>query len=148
MIVVNASVLIDSLFSSSSERYQKSIGFLRTVEGLPLYAPRILRVELTAVASRLGFKGERRNLLRVIDKLNLIGEDNIINIAEYVAEQIHPRAVDAYYIATAIVTGSMLISNDRIMVRNSRKAGIEAYYLLEEYEAALNRLKELKQKIQ
>ena len=82
MIVVDASVLIDSLFSSSSERYQKSIGFLRAVEGLPLYAPRIFRVELIAVARRLGFKGERRNLLRVIEKLNLIGEDNIINIAE------------------------------------------------------------------
>ena len=148
MIVVDASVLIDSLFSSSSERYQKSIGFLRAVEGLPLYAPRIFRVELIAVARRLGFKGERRNLLRVIEKLNLIGEDNIINIAEYVAGRIHPRAVDAYYIATAIVTGSMLVSNDRLMIRNSRKAGIEAYYLLEEYEEALNRLKELKQKIQ
>ena len=40
----------------------------------------------------------------------------------------------------------MLVSNDRLMIRNSRKAGIEAYYLLEEYEAALNRLKELKTK--
>ena len=147
MIVVDASVLIDSLFSSSTERYQKSIGFLRAVEGLPLYAPRIFRVELIAVARRLGFKGERQNLLRVVEKLNLIGEDNIINIAEYIADQIHPRAVDAYYIAAAIVTGSMLVSNDRLMIRNSRKAGIEAYYLLEEYEAVLNRLKELKQKI-
>jgi predicted nucleic acid-binding protein len=144
MIVVDASVLIDSLFSSSPERYQKSLGFLRAADGLLLYAPRIFRVELIAVARRLGFKGERQDLLRVIEKLNLIGEDNIINIAEYVADQIHPRAVDAYYIATAIITGSMLVSNDRLMVRNSRKAGIEAYYLLEEYEAVLNRLKELK----
>ena len=78
-------------------RYQKSIGFLRAVEGLPLYVPKIFRVELIAVARRLGFKGERRDLLRVIEKLNLIGEDNIINIAEYVAGRIHPRAVDAYY---------------------------------------------------
>ena len=145
MIVVDASVLIDSIFSSSSERYQKSIGFLRVAEGLPLYAPRILRVELIAVARRLGFKGELLDLLRVIEKLNLVGEDSIINIAEYVADRIHPRAVDAYYIATAIVIGGMLVSNDKLMVRNSRKAGIEAYYLLEEYEAALNRLKELVQ---
>ena len=148
MIVVDASVLIDSLFSSSSERYQKSIILLRTAEGLPLYAPRILRVELIAVARRLGFKGERRNLLRVTEKLNLVGEDIIINIAEYIADRIHPRAVDAYYIATAIVTGGILVSNDKLMVRNSRKAGVEAYYLLEEYEVTLNRLKELKQKIQ
>jgi hypothetical protein len=147
MIVVDASVFIDSLFSSSAERYQKSIDFLRAADGLPLYAPRIFRVELTAVARRLGFKGRRQDLLRIVEKLNLIGEDNIINVAEYVADQVHPRAVDAYYIATAIVTGSILVSNDKLMVRNSRKAGIEAYYLLEEYEITLNRLKELKQKI-
>ena len=127
---------------------KESIGFLRAADGLPLYAPRIFRVELLAVARRLGFRGGRRDLLSFTEKLNLIGEDNIINVAEYVADQIHPRAVDAYYIATAIVTGSMLVSNDKLMVRNSRKAGIEAYYLLEEYEATLNRLKELKQKIQ
>ena len=109
---------------------------------------RIFRVELIAVARRLGFKGGRRDLLRVIEKLNLVGEDNIINVAEYVADQIHPRAADAYYIATAIVTGSMLVSNDKLMVRNSRKAGIKAYYLLEEYEITLNRLEETRQKIQ
>ncbi len=147
MIVVDVSVFIDSIFSSSTERYQKSIGFLRATNGLPLYAPRIFRVELIAVARRLGFKDRRQDLLRVIEKLNLIEEDNIINVAEYVADQIHPRAVDAYYIATVIVTGSLLVSNDKLMVRNSRKAGIEAYYLLEEYEIILNRLKELKQKI-
>ena len=113
-----------------------------------MYAPRIFRVELIAVARRLGFKGKRQDLLRIVEKLNLIGEDNIINVAEYVADQVHPRAVDAYYIATAVVTGSMLVSNDKLMVRNSKKAGIEAYYLLEEYEIILNRLKELKQKIQ
>ena len=46
----------------------------------------------------------------------MIGENEIINLAEYVADQIHPRAVDTYYIATAILTGSILASNDRLMV--------------------------------
>ena len=144
MIVVDVSVFIDSLFSSNIERYQKSIDFLKAVEGLPLYAPRIFRVELIAVARRLGFKGGRESLVKIIEKINLVREDEIINIAEYVADQVHPRAVDAYYIATAILTGSMLVSNDRLMVRNSEKAGIEAYYLLKEHEIVLNKLKELK----
>ena len=65
MIVVDASVFVDYLFSSNAERYQKSIGFLEAVEGLPIYAPRILRVELVAVARRLGYKGERRELLEL-----------------------------------------------------------------------------------
>ena len=145
MIVVDASVFVDSLFSSNAERYQKSIGFLEAVEGLPIYAPRILRVELVAVARRLGYKGERRELLEITEKLNLIGENEIINLAEYVADQIHPRAVDTYYIATAILTGSILASNDRLMVQNSRKAGIQAYYLLEEHKVAIDKLGELKQ---
>ncbi len=143
MIIVDASILIDSLFSSNVERYQKAVDFLKRAEKLPLYAPRILKVELIAVARRLGFKGGREDLARIAGKLNLIGEDEIINIAEYVADQIHPRAVDAYYIATAILTGSILVSNDKTMVRNSRKAGLEAYYLLEEYEETLNKLEEL-----
>ena len=78
----------------------------------------------------------------------MIGEDEIINLAEYVADQIHPRSVDTYYIATAILTGSIIVSNDRLMVENSRKAGIEAYYLLEKHESAINKLKELKQNTQ
>ncbi|MCE4614283.1 MAG: type II toxin-antitoxin system VapC family toxin [Desulfurococcales archaeon] len=148
MIVVDASVFIDSLFSSNAERYQKSIDFLKAVEGLPIYAPRILRVELVAVARRLGYKGERKELLEITEKLNLVGENEIINLAEYVADQIHPRAVDTYYIATAILTGSILVSNDRLMAENSGKAGIEAYYLLEEHEAAKDKLGELKQNMQ
>ncbi|MEB3773796.1 MAG: hypothetical protein GSR86_02560 [Desulfurococcales archaeon] len=97
MIVIDVSVFIDSLFSSNVERYQKSIEFLKASEGLSLYAPRIFRVELIAVARRLGFKGERKDLTKIIDKINLVGEDKVINIAEYVADHVHPRAVDAYY---------------------------------------------------
>ncbi len=147
MIVVDVSVFIDSLFSRNVDRYQKAIGFLREVEGLPLYAPRIFRVELIAVARRLGFKGKRQDLLKITEKLNLVEEDNIVSIAEYIADQIHPRAVDAYYIATAIMTSSILVSNDKLMVSNSRKAGIEAFYLLGEYEMTLNKIKSLKQGI-
>jgi len=36
------------------------------------------------------------------------------------------------------------IREDRLMAVNSRKAGVEAYYLLGEHEVVLNRLKELK----
>lgn len=145
MIVVDASVFIDSLFSSNDERYQKSVNFFKACNGLPLYAPRIFRVELVAVARRLGFKGERKELTKLVDMINLISEYSIINIAEYVADSIHPRAVDAYYIATAILTGSILVSNDKIMVINSKKAGLEAYYLLDEYNDVLDRIRQLRQ---
>lgn len=52
----------------------------------------------------------------------------------YVAENIHPGAVDAYHIATTMRTGSNLVSNDRILVQNSRRADTNAFYLLGELE--------------
>lgn len=112
---------MDSSFSSNPDRYQKAIGFLKAVDDMPLYVPRIFRVELIAVASRLGFKGKRQELLGIAEKLNLVEEHNIINLAEYVADQIHPRTVDAYYIATAIITDSIIVSNDKLMSRTQER---------------------------
>ena len=53
------------------------------------------------------------------------------------------RAADAYFIATAKLTNSILITNDKIMARNAKKAGIESYYLIEEFGKAVKRLKEI-----
>ncbi len=66
---------------------------------------------------RPGFKGKRQELLGIVEKLNLVEERDIISVAEYMADQIHPRAVDAYYIATAIITDSILVANDKLMAK-------------------------------
>ncbi len=144
MIVIDASILIDALFSRNPERFVKAVNLLKHIEGLPLYAPRVIEVELIAVARRLGYRAEREKLLQLTRKFNLLGEEEIFNLALYVADRIHPRAIDAYYIATAILTNSITIANDRTLVNNSKQAGIEAFYLIEEYNAAINRVKELK----
>jgi predicted nucleic acid-binding protein len=73
-----------------------------------------------------------------------LSEDELFNLALYVADKIHPRAVDAYYIATAILTNSIIIANDRLLVKNSRQAGIEAYYLIEEDCMVNRKIEELK----
>ena len=144
MIVIDASVLIDALFSRNPERFVKAVNLLKHVEGMPLYAPRVIEVELIAVARRLGYKTEREKLLQLTRKFNLLREEEIFNLALYVADRIHPRAIDAYYIATAILTNSIIIANDRTLVNNSKQAGIEAFYLIEEYNTVINRVKELK----
>ncbi|WP_457754435.1 hypothetical protein [Thermococcus sp.] len=61
-------------------------------------------------------------------------------MAVYIAENVHSRAVDSYYIATAILTGSIVISNDKTLVKNCKKADIRAFYLIEEHKEALNYL--------
>jgi len=147
VIVIDASVLIDALFSKEQERYEKAVNLLKQVEGMLLYAPRVLEVELVAVARRLGYKTKREKLLQLTRKFNLLGEEEIFNLALYVADKIHPRAIDAYYIATAILTDSIIIANDRILVSNSKRAGIEAFYMVEEYGTVIERIKELKKQL-
>jgi len=71
-------------------------------------------------------------------------EEENFNLALYVADRIHPRAIDAYYIATAILTKSIIIANDKLLVRNSRQAGTEAYYLIEEYYTVMKKVEELR----
>ena len=53
MIIVDASILIDALFSRNFERYKKAINFLKYIKSLPPYAPRIIEMELIAIARRL-----------------------------------------------------------------------------------------------
>ena len=48
------------------------------------------------------------------------------------------------HIATAKITSSILIANDKIMVNNAKKAGIGACYLIEEFEKVTERLKNIK----
>ena len=55
----------------------------------------------------------------------------------------HCRAVDSYFIATAKITNSILITNDKVMANNAKEYGIEAYYLTEEFDKALERLEKL-----
>jgi len=147
MIVIDVSVLIDALFSKNPERYVKAVNLLKQVEGLPLYAPRVIEIELIAVARRLGLKIKRERLLQLTRKFNLLDEEKIFNLALYVADNIHPRAIDAYYIATAILTDSIIIANDKILCNNSKQAGIEAFYLIDEYNIVIEKIKELRKQL-
>ncbi len=53
--------------------------------------------------------------------------------------------IDAYFIATANLTNSILITKDKVIAKNAKKVGIEAYYLIEEFDKAINRIKKLQQ---
>ena len=94
--------------------------FLQSIEGLTVFLPRVALVELISVAKR--------------KKLDVTRKD-ILDFAED-RENIHPRAIDAYFIATAKLTDSILIANDKTTVRNARDS-ITAYNLLEEEESVI-----------
>ena len=52
--------------------------------------------------------------------------------------------MDGYFIATTKLTNSILITNDKIMANNAKKAGVEAYYLIEEFDRVIKRVEEQK----
>ncbi len=100
-------------------------------------------MELVGVLSRFKPKNEVKDVLDITRFVNIMPEDEILETAVNIALDTHCRAIDAYFIATAKVTDSILITNDRVMAGNAKKAGIEAYYLIEEFDEAIERLKKL-----
>jgi len=76
-------------------------------------------------------------------KINLLDETDLFETAKDVALKVHPRAADAYFIATAKLTNSVLVTNDRAMANSSRRYGIEAYYLIEDFGEIEKRMREL-----
>ena len=141
MIVIDTSVLIDYVFEKDVTRSRIAKETLKFVRGSKVFAPRILLIEFMAVARRLGMNISKRDVVRLTADFVLLPEDTIFDEAFRIAEHVHPRAADAYFIATAKLTNSILITNDRVMANNAKKAEVEAYYLIEEFDKAVERLK-------
>ena len=108
--------------------------FLQSIEGLTVFLPRVALVELISVAKRKKLDVTRKDIQTFAQDIDSLSEDVIFDEAFAVAENVHPRAIDAYFIATAKLTDSILIANDKTMVRNARDS-ITAYNLLEEEES-------------
>jgi len=132
-LVIDASVLVDIFAPKEEARRKLAVELLRLARGKPKYAPNMMLVELAGVISRydvdlarLAIDYARRNMV-------LLDEVEILASCLDIALETGCRAADAYYIATAKLTNSMLISNDRTQVENARKAGIRAYFLMEEH---------------
>ncbi|WP_290900431.1 type II toxin-antitoxin system VapC family toxin [Ferroglobus sp.] len=144
MIVLDTSVIVDSLLPKLGERYKKANELLKKVKDQRVYAPKILKVELATI---LGRKKSTNLVRKFVDDLtseiNLISEVDLFDTAYEIAFLVKGRAVDIYFIATAKITNSILITNDKVMARNAKKVNIEAYYLIEEFDKAVDKIKEL-----
>ena len=137
MIVVDTSLFVDSLFEKNEERYRKASKILKSIEGLTVFEPKVFLVEMMAVSKRLGINISTSDLEELTADFTFISEDVLLGEALNVASRVHPRAIDSYFIATAKITNSVLLSSDRRMCINARKYGVEVYYVLEELEEAL-----------
>jgi len=145
-LTIDSSIYIDSIVPKSEERHirAKEIIKLASETGIDVFEPRIFIVELVGVLSRFKPKDEVKDVLNITKFVNILSEDEIFETAVNIAFDTHCRAVDAYFIATAKLTNSVLITNDRIMADNAKKCGVDAYYLIEEFSNAVEKLKKLK----
>jgi len=143
MIVVDTSVWVDLFIPKNKVRSDLAEKVFEVIEkkGIEIYAPKLFVVEFIGMMKMLAGKVPTN----VFEKINLLDESVIFETAKDVALKVHPRAADAYFIATAKLTNSILITNDKVMAKNAKKAGIEAYYLIEEFDKALERIKKLQQ---
>jgi hypothetical protein len=129
MVTLDTSVLADLFLPVEEERKLKAKGIIEVVEEreIEIYNPKIFIIELLSILRRFLSKEMVETALQISRSINLLDESEIFEIARELSLEIHPRATDAYFIATAKLSDSILISNDKTMVNNSRETGIEAY---------------------
>lgn len=145
MPVVDTSVFVDSILEYDKSRTKMAEDLLEIIQNasLEIVDPFLFKVELAGVLSRKLPRNRVELIVKdILEDVRLI--PNPDDLAFEVAIKTGSRAADAYFIATAKLTNSILITNDKIMVNNARGYGIEAYYLIEEFDKAVERLKEIK----
>lgn len=137
MIVVDTTVFLDELFKFDSKRHDKARILFRLIEekDVLIVEPEIFRVELIGQLVRRMKQDEATVLYEsIVERLEFIKTKNLGRVAFSIAYETGSRAIDAFFIAAAKIEDSHLISNDKTQVESARKFGVEAYYLLEEFE--------------
>ena len=142
--VVDTSIFVDSVLEYDESRTKMAEDLLETIQSasLEIVDPILFKVELAGILSR---KLPRNRVKLIVE--DILGDVKLIpnpdDLAFEVAVKTGSRAADACFIATAKLTNSILITNDKVMAKNAKKANIEAYYLIEEFDKAVNRIKRL-----
>lgn len=141
MIVLDASLIIDSLLPKLGERHRLAKEILREISdrGIEVLMPKIAKIELLSVFSRKIGNRAIEVVTSIGEGVTFVGE--FYQVAEAVAPKVRGRAVDLYYTALAFKNSAILLSCDKLQVENARLAGVEAYYVPDDFEKALERIK-------
>ncbi|WP_148882917.1 type II toxin-antitoxin system VapC family toxin [Thermococcus aciditolerans] len=131
MIVVDASVFVDLFFEYDESRTRLAERFFEKVNGVPIFEPELFKIELVSQLVRRMKKDEAiltaESTFKVI---NFVETGELFELAFLIALETGCKAADSFYIATAKVTDSILVSNDKFQVKSARDFGISAFYLL------------------
>jgi len=148
MIIIDTSVFIDGIFKFDENRHKIAKEVFRVIQsrGLSVAVPEVFRIELIGqLVRRMGKEDALKMYNEIISRVKVITVEKLRELAFSIAYDTGCRAIDSYFIATAKLTNSILITNDRIMTNNAKKAYIESYYLIEDFNKPINRIKELQQ---
>jgi len=146
MIVIDTSVFTDFFINFDDKRHKKAKMFIDSIStrDFIIYEPFIFDIELAGILRR---KFSEATVSEIVEKLKsrivVLDEVSLHRVAFNVAMNTHCRAVDAYFVAAARLSDSILITNDRIMVDNARNSDIETYYLIAEYDNVMRRIGEI-----
>jgi len=143
MIVVDNSVFIDLIFEYNRERTEQVDTLFEILEEneIPILEPKVFRVELIGQLVRRKNKDIALTVAeKFFSEINFIDNSEIYNVAFLIAFETGSRAIDSFYIAASKIKNAILVSNDKIQVESARKFGVEAYYLLEEFEKVKKRI--------
>ncbi|MEB3825301.1 MAG: PIN domain-containing protein [Desulfurococcales archaeon] len=143
-LVVDVSVFIDRLFIYDEQRSSRARSLFRLIDGrsLNIFEPQVFGIELASQLARRKPTTIARKLYdEIMNKIILIDEieyDLLLDISLTTA----CRAIDAFYIAAAIIISAKLVSADKVMVNNARKYGVEAYYIhnLNDYNTLVSKI--------
>jgi predicted nucleic acid-binding protein len=144
VIVVDTSVFLDELFKFDPKRHDKARILFRLIDekDVLIVEPEIFKIELIGQLVRRMEKDEATILYEsVVKRLEFVKAKDSEGIAFSIAFETGSRAIDTFFIAAAKIGNAHLVSNDKIQVESARKFGVEAYYLLDEFEKVKERIR-------
>jgi len=136
-LVIDASVAIDLFAGRNVQRAALAEEVFRcTASGnISVYAPRLFLVEVAGVLVRFLAPSLVEEVVnRLEEEINIIGDGLYFERAVKIALATGSRGADAYYIGLAEAIEAPLVTSDKVQAQNAKRAGVRAYYVLDERE--------------
>ena len=136
-IVVDASVAVDLFAARDPSRVEAAEKLFRCVSprSIGVYVPRLFLAEVAGVLVRFLRPGLVRNVvMRLGEEVTAVGDSLYFEKSIEVALATGSRGADAYYVGLAGVLDAPLATSDRVQALNASRAGIQAFYILDQLE--------------
>ncbi len=145
-VVLDASIAIDLFAGRDRARIDSAekifICFKIKSGYVKVFAPRLFLAEVSGVLVRFLPPSRVRSIVQRLEhEIIVVGDDAYFRESIEVALGTGSRGADSYYIGLARMLGAILITSDRIQASNAKRAGIKAYFVLEEVDDILRHLR-------